>query len=140
MPNAKNNQDPTSGSSMLGLSVGPSVLISNAYIRTIWQENWHAEGANKLHEVLPKLGEDPSKRGQEACRKWKTLTCRLSVGAHWRQQFTCPTIHVLKYSLSLIRAHIKSAPCRSVGAILCVLQPGLTSLALSDKGKGAAIT
>ncbi|GFO12400.1 hypothetical protein PoB_003890500 [Plakobranchus ocellatus] len=64
----------------------------------------------------------------------------LSVGPHWRQQFTCPTIHVLKYSLSLVRAHTKSATCRSVGAILCVLQPGLTSLALSDKGKGAAIT
>ncbi|GFN97250.1 metallopeptidase, catalytic domain protein [Plakobranchus ocellatus] len=33
-----------------------------------------------------------------------------------------------------MRAHIKSATCRSVGAILRVLQPGLTSLALSDKG------
>ncbi|GFO49184.1 hypothetical protein PoB_007568900 [Plakobranchus ocellatus] len=60
----------------------------------------------------------------------------ISVDPHWRQQFTCPTIHVLKYSLSLMWAHIKSATCRSVGAILCVLQPGLTSLVLSDKGKG----
>ncbi|GFN95146.1 hypothetical protein PoB_002165200 [Plakobranchus ocellatus] len=56
---------------------------------------------------------------------WRTAVA-VSVGAHWRQQFTCPTIHVLKYSLSLMRAHIKSATCRSVGAILCVLQPGLT--------------
>ncbi|GFN77090.1 Down syndrome cell adhesion molecule homolog [Plakobranchus ocellatus] len=32
----------------------------------------------------------------------------LSVGPHWRQQFTCPTIHVLKYSLSLVRAHTPS--------------------------------
>ncbi|GFO29347.1 hypothetical protein PoB_005585200 [Plakobranchus ocellatus] len=56
----------------------------------------------------------------------------LSVGPHWRQQFTCPTIRVLKYSLSLMRAHTKSATCRSVGAILCVLQPGLTSVTLLD--------
>ncbi|GFN92321.1 hypothetical protein PoB_001882700 [Plakobranchus ocellatus] len=68
------------------------------------------------------------------------LRVRLSVGPHWRQQFTCPTIHVLKYSLSLVRAHTKSATCRSVGAILCILQPGLTSVALSDKGKEGAIT
>ncbi|GFO36534.1 hypothetical protein PoB_006303900 [Plakobranchus ocellatus] len=58
---------------------------------------------------------------------------RISVGPHWMQQFTCPTIHVLKYSISLVRAHTKSATCRKVGAILCVLQPGLTSVALLDK-------
>ncbi|GFO04821.1 hypothetical protein PoB_003132600 [Plakobranchus ocellatus] len=34
----------------------------------------------------------------------------------------------------------ESATCRSVEAILCVLQPGVTSLALLDKGKGGAIT
>ncbi|GFN81640.1 hypothetical protein PoB_000814600 [Plakobranchus ocellatus] len=68
------------------------------------------------------------------------LSVGLSVGAHWRQQFTCPTIHVLKYYLSFVRAHTKSATCRSVGAILCVLHPGLTSAALLDKGKGGAIT
>ncbi|GFO05423.1 ribonuclease h1 [Plakobranchus ocellatus] len=28
----------------------------NAYIHTIWQENWDA-GANKLHEVPPNLGD-----------------------------------------------------------------------------------
>ncbi|GFO13929.1 Pol-like protein [Plakobranchus ocellatus] len=38
-------------------------LKVNAYIHTVWQENWHAEGANKLHEVLPNLGEGLSKRG-----------------------------------------------------------------------------
>ncbi|GFN76043.1 hypothetical protein PoB_000254900 [Plakobranchus ocellatus] len=65
---------------------------------------------------------------------------RFSVDSHWRQQFTCPTTHVLKYSLSLVRAHTKSATCRSVGAILCVLQPGLSSVTLSDKGKGVAIS
>ncbi|GFO31333.1 ribonuclease hi [Plakobranchus ocellatus] len=27
-------------------------------IHTFWQENWDAEGANKLYEVLPNLGED----------------------------------------------------------------------------------
>ncbi|GFN81073.1 NADPH:adrenodoxin oxidoreductase, mitochondrial [Plakobranchus ocellatus] len=35
-----------------------------------------------------------------------------------------------------MRAHTKSATCRSVGAILCILQPAITTLALSDKGKG----
>ncbi|GFO11422.1 hypothetical protein PoB_003792700 [Plakobranchus ocellatus] len=47
----------------------------------------------------------------------------------------------LKQSLSLARAHTKSATCRSVGkTIICVLQPGLTSVAPSDKGKGGVIT
>ncbi|GFO40604.1 ribonuclease hi [Plakobranchus ocellatus] len=41
----------------------------NAYIYTVWQENWDAEGANKLHEELPNLGEDLSKRGEGAGRK-----------------------------------------------------------------------
>ncbi|GFO27732.1 ribonuclease hi [Plakobranchus ocellatus] len=45
----------------------------NAYIHTVWQENWDAEGANKLHKVLPKLGEDLSKRGEGAGRKWKMV-------------------------------------------------------------------
>ncbi|GFO00435.1 hypothetical protein PoB_002694000 [Plakobranchus ocellatus] len=60
---------------------------------------------------------------------------RVSVGPDWRQQFTCPTIHVLKYSLSLVGAHTKSATCRSVGAVLCGLQPALTSVVLLDKVK-----
>ncbi|GFO14321.1 ribonuclease hi [Plakobranchus ocellatus] len=52
----------------------------NVYNHTVWQENWNAEGANKLHEVLPNLGEDLSKRGEEAGRKRKTVMCRLRVG------------------------------------------------------------
>ncbi|GFN93240.1 hypothetical protein PoB_001974600 [Plakobranchus ocellatus] len=36
----------------------------NAYILTVWQENWDAEKANKLHDLLPNLGEDLSKRGE----------------------------------------------------------------------------
>ncbi|GFO42586.1 hypothetical protein PoB_006909100 [Plakobranchus ocellatus] len=63
-----------------------------------------------------------------------TRLVMVSVGPYWRQQFTCPTKHALKYSLSLVRVHTKSATCRSVGAILCILQPGLTSVALLDKG------
>ncbi|GFO38928.1 hypothetical protein PoB_006543300 [Plakobranchus ocellatus] len=63
----------------------------------------------------------------------------LSVGPHWRQQFTCPTLQVLKYSLSFVRAHTKSATCRSVGAILCVLKPGVTSVTLLDKGRGVPL-
>ncbi|GFO01382.1 hypothetical protein PoB_002788700 [Plakobranchus ocellatus] len=67
---------------------------------------------------------------------WHTFWVTVSVGPHWKQQFTCPIVHVLKYSLSLVRGHIMSAACRSVGAILCVLQPCLTSVALLDKGRG----
>ncbi|GFO31675.1 RNA-directed DNA polymerase from transposon x-element [Plakobranchus ocellatus] len=51
----------------------------NIYIYTIWQEDGDgdAEGANKLHEVLPNWGEDLSKRGEGAGRKRETLMCRL---------------------------------------------------------------
>ncbi|GFO35247.1 RNA-directed DNA polymerase from mobile element jockey [Plakobranchus ocellatus] len=49
----------------------------NAYIHTVWQENWDAEGANKLHEVLPNMGEDLHKRGEGASRKRETAMCRL---------------------------------------------------------------
>ncbi|GFN93568.1 hypothetical protein PoB_002007400 [Plakobranchus ocellatus] len=98
--------------------------------------------------VCPKIFQLPVEHGSEPWdRALPEMTDQMllhastvSVGPHWRQQFTCPTIHVLKYFLSLVRAHTKSATCRSVGAILCVSQPSLTSVALSDKEKGGAIT
>ncbi|GFO45318.1 hypothetical protein PoB_007182300 [Plakobranchus ocellatus] len=40
----------------------------NAYMLTIWQENWDVEMANKLRDVLPNLGEDLSKKGEGAGR------------------------------------------------------------------------
>ncbi|GFO31352.1 Pol-like protein [Plakobranchus ocellatus] len=52
----------------------------NAYINSVWQKNWDAEGANKLHEVLPNLGEDLHRRGEGAGRKRETAMCRLRVG------------------------------------------------------------
>ncbi|GFN81296.1 ribonuclease hi [Plakobranchus ocellatus] len=58
----------------------------NFYIHTVWLENWDAEGANKLHGVLPNLGEDLSKRGEGAGRKWETVMCRLRVGHTWLTQ------------------------------------------------------
>ncbi|GFN96903.1 hypothetical protein PoB_002340900 [Plakobranchus ocellatus] len=43
----------------------------NTYINSVWQKNWDAEGANKLHEVLPNLGEDLHRRGEGAGRsRW----------------------------------------------------------------------
>ncbi|GFO31831.1 hypothetical protein PoB_005833600 [Plakobranchus ocellatus] len=38
----------------------------NAYIHSVWQKNWDAEGANKLHDVLPNLGEDLHRKGEGA--------------------------------------------------------------------------
>ncbi|GFO25726.1 ribonuclease hi [Plakobranchus ocellatus] len=58
----------------------------NVYIHTVWQENWDAEGTNKLHAVLPNLGEDLSKRGERAGRKRETVMCRLRVGHKWLTQ------------------------------------------------------
>ncbi|GFO28766.1 ribonuclease hi [Plakobranchus ocellatus] len=49
-------------------------------IHCIWHENCDAEGANKLHEVFPNLGEDLSKRGEGTGRKQETVICRLQVG------------------------------------------------------------
>ncbi|GFO40273.1 ankyrin-3 [Plakobranchus ocellatus] len=43
----------------------------NAYIHTVWQENWNAEGANKLHEVLPNLGEASAKEVKEQIENGK---------------------------------------------------------------------
>ncbi|GFO04504.1 ribonuclease hi [Plakobranchus ocellatus] len=45
---------------------------TNAYIHSVWQKNWEAEGASKLHEVLPILGYDLHRRGEEADRKRET--------------------------------------------------------------------
>ncbi|GFO32767.1 ribonuclease hi [Plakobranchus ocellatus] len=58
----------------------------NAYINSIWQRDWDAEGANKLHEVLPNLGEDVHRRGEGAGRKRETAMCRLRVGHTWLTQ------------------------------------------------------
>ncbi|GFO00785.1 sperm-associated antigen 7-like protein [Plakobranchus ocellatus] len=55
----------------------------NAYIHTVWQENWDTEGANNLHEVLLNLGEDLHRRGEGAGRKRETAMCRLWVGHTW---------------------------------------------------------
>ncbi|GFN82574.1 RNA-directed DNA polymerase from mobile element jockey [Plakobranchus ocellatus] len=52
----------------------------NTNINSIWQRDWDAEGANKLHEVLPNLGEDLHRRGEGAGRKRETAMCRLRVG------------------------------------------------------------
>ncbi|GFO05408.1 hypothetical protein PoB_003191300 [Plakobranchus ocellatus] len=51
----------------------------NAYIHSVWQKNWDAEGANKFHEVLPNLGEDLHRRGEGAGRKRETAMCRLQL-------------------------------------------------------------
>ncbi|GFO09498.1 RNA-directed DNA polymerase from mobile element jockey [Plakobranchus ocellatus] len=58
----------------------------NAYIHSVWQKNWDAEGANKLHEVLPNFGEDLHKRGEGAGRKRETAMCRFRVGHAWLTQ------------------------------------------------------
>ncbi|GFO10519.1 ribonuclease hi [Plakobranchus ocellatus] len=58
----------------------------NACIHSVWQRNWDAEGANKLHEVLPNLGEDLHRRGKGAGRKRETAMCRLRVGQRWLTQ------------------------------------------------------
>ncbi|GFN87438.1 RNA-directed DNA polymerase from mobile element jockey [Plakobranchus ocellatus] len=49
----------------------------NSYINSVWQKNLDAEGANKLHEVLPNLGEDLHRRGDGGGRKQETAMCRL---------------------------------------------------------------
>ncbi|GFO27747.1 ATP-binding cassette sub-family a member 3 [Plakobranchus ocellatus] len=58
----------------------------NTYIKSVWQRDWDAEGANKLHEVPPNLGEDLHRRGEGAGRKWETAMCRLRVGHTWLTQ------------------------------------------------------
>ncbi|GFO28184.1 ribonuclease hi [Plakobranchus ocellatus] len=58
----------------------------NAYIHTVWQENWDTEGANTLYEVLPNLGEDLHKRGEGAGRNRETAMCKLRVGHTWLTQ------------------------------------------------------
>ncbi|GFO37865.1 ribonuclease hi [Plakobranchus ocellatus] len=50
------------------------------------EENWDTEGANKLLEVLPYLGEDLHKRGEGAGRKRETVMSRLRTGHTWLTQ------------------------------------------------------
>ncbi|GFO17155.1 ribonuclease hi [Plakobranchus ocellatus] len=77
------NRTSSSGKLICVSDLKPKV---NAYIHTVWQENWDAEGANNLHEVLPNLGEDLSKRCEGAGRKLETVMCRLRVGHTWLTQ------------------------------------------------------
>ncbi|GFO15241.1 Pol-like protein [Plakobranchus ocellatus] len=58
----------------------------NSYINPVWQKNWDAEGANKLHEVLPNLGEDLHRRGDGGGRKQETAMWRLRVVHTWLTQ------------------------------------------------------
>ncbi|GFN95520.1 ribonuclease hi [Plakobranchus ocellatus] len=58
----------------------------NAYIHSVWQKNWDAEGANKLHEVFPSLGKDLHRRGEGAGRKREMAMWWLRVGHTWLTQ------------------------------------------------------
>ncbi|GFO20991.1 ribonuclease hi [Plakobranchus ocellatus] len=55
----------------------------NAYIHSVWQKSWDAEGANTLHEVLPNFGENLHRRGKTVGRKREKAICRLRVGHTW---------------------------------------------------------
>ncbi|GFO06281.1 hypothetical protein PoB_003278600 [Plakobranchus ocellatus] len=70
------------------------------------------------------------------------LTDTVRANPHWRQQFTCPTMHVWKHSSFFGQEHTKPAAtfilseCRSY--TLCLTTWSYVS-ALLDKRKGAAI-
>ncbi|GFO16031.1 hypothetical protein PoB_004253600 [Plakobranchus ocellatus] len=40
----------------------------NAYIHAVWQENWDAKGANKLHEVLVNSAKEVKKQVENGRR------------------------------------------------------------------------
>ncbi|GFO29677.1 retrovirus-related pol polyprotein from type-1 retrotransposable element r1 [Plakobranchus ocellatus] len=71
------NRESCSGKLICWSDLKPKI---NAYIKSVWQRDWDAEGANKLHEVLPNLGEDLHRRGEGAGRKRETAMCRLRMG------------------------------------------------------------
>ncbi|GFO49475.1 proteasome subunit beta type [Plakobranchus ocellatus] len=73
----------TSGKLICNSDLKPKI---NSYIKSVWQRDWDAEGANKLHEVLPNLGKDLHRRGEGAGRKLETTMCRLRVGHTWLTQ------------------------------------------------------
>ncbi|GFN82299.1 retrovirus-related pol polyprotein from type-1 retrotransposable element r1 [Plakobranchus ocellatus] len=76
------NRTSTSGKLICYSDLKPQI---NTYIKSVWQRDWDAEGAHKLHEVLPNLDEDLHRRGEGAGRKRKTAMCRLRV---WAFDFT----------------------------------------------------
>ncbi|GFO40540.1 ribonuclease hi [Plakobranchus ocellatus] len=77
------NRSSTSGKLICYSDLKPKI---NTYIKSVWQRDWDAEGANKLHEVLPNLGEDLHRRGEGAGRKLETAMCRLRVSHTWLTQ------------------------------------------------------
>ncbi|GFO13746.1 RNA-directed DNA polymerase from mobile element jockey [Plakobranchus ocellatus] len=77
------NRTSTSGKLICYCDLKPKI---NTYIKSVWQRDWDAEGANKLHEVLPNLGEDLHRRGEGAGRKLETAMSRLRVGHTWLTQ------------------------------------------------------
>ncbi|GFO21555.1 ribonuclease hi [Plakobranchus ocellatus] len=56
------NKASCSGKLICWSDLNPKV---NAYIHTVWQENWDAEGANELHEVLPTWEKTSAKEVKE---------------------------------------------------------------------------
>ncbi|GFO18975.1 ribonuclease hi [Plakobranchus ocellatus] len=70
------NRTSTSGKLICYSDLKPKI---NTYIKSVWQRDWDAEGANKLHEVLPNLGEDLHRRNEGDGRKRETAMCRLRV-------------------------------------------------------------
>ncbi|GFO41939.1 RNA-directed DNA polymerase from mobile element jockey [Plakobranchus ocellatus] len=77
------NRASCSGKSICYSDLKPKI---NTYINSVWQRDWDAEGANKLHEVLPNLGEDLHRRGDGGGRKQETAMCRLRLGHTWLTQ------------------------------------------------------
>ncbi|GFN90958.1 ribonuclease hi [Plakobranchus ocellatus] len=77
------NRTFTSGKLICYSDLKPKI---NTYIKSVWQKDWDAERANKLHEGHPNLEEDLHRRGEGAGRKRETAMCRLRVGHTWLTQ------------------------------------------------------
>ncbi|GFN95517.1 hypothetical protein PoB_002202300 [Plakobranchus ocellatus] len=110
----------------------------NAYIHTVWQKNWDAEGANKLHEVLPSLGEDLHRRGEGAGRKRETAMCWLRVNKHFCLSIYPAYLDIKRRAQVVFGRHIQQNQrfrMRALTILLLVVAASLVAVVSGDEEK-----
>ncbi|GFO26824.1 ribonuclease hi [Plakobranchus ocellatus] len=95
------NRTSTSGKLICYSDLKPKI---NTYIKSVWQRDRDAEGANELHEVLPNLGEDLHKRGEGAGRKLEMAMCRLRYKSVCHTVYSAPKLSSARTLLLRVRA------------------------------------
>ena len=53
-------------------------VLTNMYVKKLWQTEWERYPGNKLYEIQPKVDDPIPSHGR--CRREETILCRLHIG------------------------------------------------------------